>query len=95
MITGSNIMQHEFIGLRVEVRSSSDPTIRGLAGTVLDESKNTVTIERLDGRSVMVSKAGATFAFTLPGTVIVDVKGDAIRVRPEDRIKRCRKGGRD
>ena len=44
MITSQNITAHEWIGLKVKITKSTDPTLQGLEGTVRDETMNTFTI---------------------------------------------------
>ncbi|MDR0767632.1 MAG: ribonuclease P protein subunit [Methanosarcinales archaeon] len=44
-ITPAELPYHELIGLLVKVDSSCDPTINGLSGLVIDETRNTLKIE--------------------------------------------------
>ena len=81
-------MKREFIGLEVEVIGTSHPGFQDLRGRVVDESRNTLIIER-DGRELRIPKPGNEFQFTFQGDKIA-IKGDEIRHRPEDRIKKCR-----
>jgi RNase P/RNase MRP subunit p29 len=68
------------------------PASRGLArpieGTIVDESLSTLTV-RIPGRArpVRVPKAGLTGTLVLPSGGL-PLKGDALRMRPEDRTKR-------
>ncbi len=90
-MTERNLARHELIGLRVLVRRSPDPSLRGREGTVVDETRNTLVIEPLGGgRRLIVAKAGSAFLFTPPSAVGVELEGNRIRFRPEDRVKRCR-----
>ena len=75
----------EFIGLDVEVLSAP---FSGIAGKVVDETKNTFTIESA-GTERMVPKPGNEFRFACEGRII-DIKGSEILHRPEDRIKKAR-----
>lgn len=86
-ITPQNLVRHELIGLRVRVKSSTDPTQKNLAGTVVDESYGTLTIES-GGKEKKVAKVNCVFVFTLPGKARVEVDGGVIVGRPEDRIKK-------
>ncbi len=81
-------MRREFIGLGVEVISSSHPGYLDIKGTVVDETRNTVVIESR-GEEKTVPKPGNEFRFTYGGKKIA-VKGDEIQYRPEDRIKKIR-----
>ena len=81
-----NILQHELIGLRVRIVRSTCENQLGLAGAVIDETKNMLIIDTGIKR-VNISKAGNTFEFKMnKGSVIVE--GDMMRVRSEDRTKR-------
>ena len=85
--TASNILRHELIGLDVKVVNSTDPTLKGVKGTVIDETRNMLKIRCSNGRCKWVAKEVATFRFTLPTKVRVDVEGRALIGRPEDRVK--------
>lgn len=80
------LVKHELIGLQVEVISATDPTVVGLKGRVVDETRNTLIIEGA-GRERMIAKRGSVFRFGVGGGV--DVEGERILFRPEDRIKRA------
>ncbi len=75
----------ELIGLDVEVLSEP---FSGLSGKVVDETKNTFTIESA-GTERMVPKPGNVFRFAYEGKTI-DIRGSEIMHRPEDRIKKVR-----
>jgi ribonuclease P protein subunit POP4 len=91
MVNEANVARHELIGLDVEIAHSPDPSYRGARGRVLDETRNTLVVGRLDsGRAIRVPKEGARFRFSLPGGRTADVDGSSIAFRPEDRVKRCR-----
>ena len=86
MITAQNITAHEWIGLKVKVSKSTDPTLQGLEGIVRDETMNTFAIEA-NGKLRQVQKQGTTFRAELP-TEKVEVDGSLLRFRPEDRVKK-------
>ena len=75
--------QREFIGRRVTVAEHSDPSLRGLAGTVVDETRETLLLESGGGRK-RVAKRGGSFNFDDE-----TVAGDRIAFRPQDRTRRC------
>jgi ribonuclease P protein subunit POP4 len=77
-----------FIGLDVVVTASTCPSQVGMRGRVVDETRNTVTIEQ-GGAERMIAKAGCEFRFEEDGQAYT-VSGDDIRFRPEDRIKKVR-----
>lgn len=76
----------ELIGLDVEVLSEP---YSGIAGKVVDETKNTFTIDSA-GTERMVPKPSNVFRFLLKGKKFV-IKGSEIAHRPEDRIKKVRR----
>ncbi|NOZ59078.1 MAG: ribonuclease P protein subunit [Euryarchaeota archaeon] len=80
------ITKHELIGLECEVVAASDPTLAGLRGVVVDESRNMLTIE-VEGKRKRIPKAIARFRFRV-GRHVLEVEGRALLARPEDRIKR-------
>ena len=81
-----DLMRSELIGLDVEVLSA--PCYSGISGVVVDETKNTFTIDSA-GTERMVPKPGNEFMFTYEGKEFV-IKGKDIQHRPEDRIKKVR-----
>ena len=87
MISRKNLLLSTFIGLEVEVSNSSQRELIGLKGTVVDETKNLIIIEK-DGREVKVPKVSATFRFTLDNGEKVDVLGKKIAFRPHERPKK-------
>ncbi len=87
-----NLVMHELIGLVVRVSKSSDPGKKGISGTVIDETRNTLAVEtRNKGERRVLPKAECTFRFTLPGGDAVEVEGKAIIARPEDRTKKMQR----
>ena len=80
--------------LGASVRIPSSPALRRpVSGTLVDESLSTFTV-RLDGssRTVRVPKAGLAGTIALASGEL-PLRGDALRVRPEDRTKRLLSGG--
>ena len=86
MITAQNITAHEWIGLKVKIAKSTDPTLQGLEGIVRDETMNTFIIEA-NGKLRQVQKQETTFRAEL-STENVEVEGSHLRFRPEDRVKK-------
>ncbi len=86
-ITAENILAHEWIGLQVTVKETTDPKMRGLSGPIRNETRNTLAIED-NGRMVTISKPHTIFLTTLPTGQAVIVDGDLLRHRPEDRVKK-------
>lgn len=80
-ITPENVHRHELIGLQCEVVEHSDPTLEGVSGEVLDETMNTLKI----GEKT-VEKEHGVFVFELPSGESVELDGEEIHDRPEDRV---------
>jgi ribonuclease P protein subunit POP4 len=88
MITPQNIFRHEIIGLYVEIVESSHRGFIGIKGKVVDETKNTISIEQEDGIEKIVPKKVAKFHFNLSEDNIVEIEGRIFVSRPENRIKK-------
>jgi len=82
----------ELIGAPVEIDRS--PTLgHRVDGTIVDESLSTFTV-RVPGRRrpLVVPKTGLEGTIVLPAGEL-PLRGDSLRVRPEDRTKRLLSGG--
>jgi ribonuclease P protein subunit POP4 len=82
-----NLRKHELIGLQVEVVRATDPGQVRLSGRVVDETRNLLVVEA-GGVEKRIPKQGSRFRFQVQGGV--EVEGDEIRFRPEDRVKKAR-----
>ncbi len=88
MITAENIVRHELIGLLVRITDSANKALIGTEGLVVDETRNTLTIE-VAGLEKRFIKDQCKFSFFLPKSKKwVKVDGKVIVARPEDRIKK-------
>ena len=83
----SSIVQHEFIGLDAKVVKSSNPHLVGIAGRVVDETRNTLTILHKSKKRAVI-KDTAVFNFVMSDGTVVEIDGKVIMGRPEDRIKK-------
>lgn len=79
-ITPENLPKHELIGLNAEVIKSTDQSLEGLKGEVMDETKSML---RIDDK--WVEKKNCTFIFEISSGQKVSVKGQLINKRPEER----------
>ena len=86
----SNIGRHELIGLRMEVVSATDSSLVGTVGTITDETKNTLLVERDGKGEVRVPKRGTVIRVQLDDKD-VELDCNKIMYRPEDRIKRVKR----
>ena len=90
MITPENLRVHELIGLNAVVKKSASAPHKGLRGTVVDETKNTIVLRGKSGVEKVVPKKGTIFRFILPGGKKADLDGNAIAFRPYDRPKKVK-----
>ncbi|MBD3155058.1 MAG: ribonuclease P protein subunit [Candidatus Aenigmarchaeota archaeon] len=86
-MTPKNLVRHELIGLEVEIKESANPSQIGIKGKVMDETYSTLKIEVDKGEKIIV-KENTVFIFTIPDGTKVQVDGNMIIGRPEDRIKK-------
>lgn len=88
----SEALAGELIGASVVVPAA--PGVgRPVAGTIVDESLSTFTVrEPGRRRAVRLPKPGLVGTIVLPAGEL-PLRGDALRVRPEDRTKRLLAGG--
>ncbi len=87
--TAWNIPFHELIGLKIHVLSHPDPALVGIAGIVVEETKNTLVVSTGD-RCIRVIKHHGLFLFKLHGTSVV-LRGEEILGDPAERLKRLEK----
>ncbi len=82
----------ELIGASIEVPAGPGRA-RAVAGTIVDETLGTFVIRPVDGgRTVRLPKAGLTGTLGVAEREL-PLRGDLLRVRPEDRTKRLLAGG--
>jgi len=86
-ITKRNVLRHELIGLKARVMNSSDTTLLGTYGTIINETRDMLVIEQDDGTKI-VPKASSKFMFTCPSNEKVEVDGAKLVGQPEERVKR-------
>ena len=80
-----NILQHELIGMHCKVISSQNRYQIGIKGKIIDETLKTILIKSGNERK-NIQKKGTIFRITLSDKKI-DVDGNFLLARPEDRIK--------
>jgi RNase P/RNase MRP subunit p29 len=77
-------MNTTWIGQRLTVVESTDSTLVGRSGDVIDETQKTVTIVE-NGQERVFGKASIQFTLN-DGTTVLS--GSSLRQRPEDRMSR-------
>jgi len=83
----ATVTQSELIGLDVKVTKSTNRDSVGISGKIIDETRNTLVI-RQNNSDKIVPKETTVFQFTLSNGDVVEVEGNAIMGRPEDRVKK-------
>ena len=86
----ATVTQSELIGLDAKVTKSTNRDSVGILGKVIDETRNTLVI-RQNNSDKVVPKETTIFQFTLSNGSVVEVDGNAIVGRPEDRVKKKRR----
>lgn len=76
------VIQHELIGLTIEVISAENKSLIGLKGKIVDETRNLLILE--NGKKII--KSNATFKIKFKNKNI-SVRGSLLVGRPEDRLK--------
>jgi len=82
-----NLMHMPWLSRTITVVDSPDPSLIGLRGTILDETRRTIRVLTENGR---VRLAKDVITFTIDSGVVID--GAAVTQRPEDRINRRYRG---
>ncbi|MHA1906901.1 MAG: ribonuclease P protein component 1 [Candidatus Thorarchaeota archaeon] len=86
-ITPFNILNHELIGLETHVVGSRDPGHVSKKGTVVAETREMIQLDT-DNGEVLLPKDVCIFQITLPDETVVQVDGNLLKGRPEDRMKK-------
>ncbi|HVO37265.1 MAG TPA: ribonuclease P protein component 1 [Candidatus Acidoferrum sp.] len=82
-----DVIRWEFIGTQAKVAKNKDPSYVGVSGKVVNETRNTFTIQSEQKRKT-VAKDSAVFHFSFQDGTVVEVDGKLLVGRPEDRLKK-------
>ncbi|MFW3145266.1 MAG: ribonuclease P protein component 1 [Thermoplasmatota archaeon] len=88
-----DVYKRELIGGEVVVKHHTDPTMVGVRGIIIDETRNTFVIRSEDSER-RVPKKGARFHYHVrsdAGSQWVLLDGEELIHRPEDRTKKMEK----
>jgi len=94
-ITSGNVLGHEIIGLPLRVSASRDSTKVGATGAVIDETMNTIIIEKKDGeggrRILVLPKSESCFTLEAPSGELIEIDGCRMIEHPWERTKKLAK----
>ena len=79
-----DMYNHSWLGRTLTVTASTDSTLVGRQGLVVDETRNTISLVD-DENTLVLNKASITFTL---GDSDVAIHGAMVGQRPEDRIHR-------
>lgn len=82
-----DLMHMPWLSRAITVVDSPDPSLIGLRGTILEETRRTIRVLTENGR---VRLAKDVITFTIDSGRVID--GTAVTQRPEDRINRRYRG---
>ncbi|RLG57425.1 MAG: ribonuclease P protein subunit [Hadesarchaea archaeon] len=87
MAVKRSLFKQGLIGLEAEVAHSSDPTLLGVSGKIVDETRNMVVIEH-EGKTKKIQKSISTFILRGPDGEAMTVNGKELVGRPEEQIRK-------
>lgn len=87
-VKAKNLPRHDLIGLDVKIVSSSNKSLVGLTGRIVNETRNTLEIEG-DKKVRKIMKSQVVLEVKLDNHTY-HVDGKLLVGRPEDRIKKVR-----
>jgi len=87
-VTADNILSHEIIGLDVRLLESTDRRLEGLNGTVVFETRNTLSIRKNSDRIIQIPKQAAKRIEVQTRLGVCFISGSSLIGRPEDRLTR-------
>jgi RNase P/RNase MRP subunit p29 len=86
-----NVLSQSIIGLEAKILQSPDSTLHGIAGTVVFETKNTISI-RKNSITRRIAKSVARKLEIKTSCCACFISGSALIGRAEDRISRTNSG---
>lgn len=82
------ILKTELIGKHVEITKANNKKIEGLKGTIINETKNTITVETNNEEKTLIKD---TITLKMKhNNKTFEINGKLLVNKPEDRIKKVR-----
>ena len=85
MTTQKEIVRGELIGLSIEVIDAKNPSVVGIKGKIIDETKNTIVIQSDKVKKLIKNQIKMKIKLK---DKIIEIDGKNLVGRPEDRIKK-------
>lgn len=92
-LSPQNIIHHELIGHDITVVDSTNSSLIGIKGRIVDETRNLLTIET-GVQEKKIPKSCSSFIFTIPSVdgkrylpLTINVDGRLLLSQPENRIQ--------
>jgi ribonuclease P protein subunit POP4 len=82
-----NVLGHEIIGLGARIVESTDPTLLDVNGSIVFETRNTISI-RTDSVVKQIAKKAATKIEIKTDSGVCFISGSSLIGKPEDRTSR-------
>ncbi len=86
MSKGDEVLKGELVGINLEVVDAKNKACIGIKGKIIDETKNTFTIQTKDNKRKMMHKNQVVLKIE-KGNKEFLINGNLLKSRPEDRIK--------
>jgi ribonuclease P protein subunit POP4 len=87
MTSPENVLVHEIIGLSARIVESTDPTLIGVSGSIVFETRNMISI-RTDSSLKQIAKKAATKIEIKTHSGVCFISGSSLIGRSEDRTSR-------
>jgi len=87
MTRPENVLVHEIIGLGARIVESTDPTLNGISGLIVFESRNTILIRTGSALKQIAKKAAKKIELNTQSGVCF-ISGSSLIGRPEARTSR-------
>ena len=84
-----DVLKYELIGIDAEIVDAKNKSLIGIKGKIIDETKNTITIETQD-TTKKILKEQVTIKMKIQNKIAI-VNGEKLVARAEDRIKKRNK----
>nr|MBI4156858.1 ribonuclease P protein subunit [Candidatus Woesearchaeota archaeon] len=84
-----DILRMELIGNEIEIVKAKNPSLKGVKGKIINETKNMIEIKTDQGLKKVI-KDQVVFRMNF-NDKILEIEGRKLVNRPEDRLKKTRK----